>query len=105
MRSAETLWNRLILCRKYFGCEETGRRFLRKSSGTAGEQLCGIQADGKKNPGHFPGLWLQCFDMRKGTWNHELCSQFGVPERILPSIYNSDEIVGCVTEEAAKLQD
>lgn len=41
--------------------------------------------------------------MRRGIWNHELCSLFGIPERILPPIYNSDEIVGCVTEEAEKL--
>lgn len=58
---------------------------------------------GKRTQDISQGYGLQCFDMRKGTWNHELCSQFGVPERILPSIYNSDEIVGCVTEEAAKL--
>ena len=49
------------------------------------------------------GYGYQCFDMHNGTWDKELCRAFGIEERILPPIYDCHQVVGYVTEEAAKV--
>lgn len=49
------------------------------------------------------GYGLHCFDARTGTWNKEMCKQLGVPIDFLPDIYECHQVVGYVTEQAAKL--
>ena len=48
------------------------------------------------------GYGLHCFDMHTGTWNEEMCEKLGIPMRLLPDIYPCHEVVGTVTEKAAK---
>lgn len=48
------------------------------------------------------GYGLHCFDMHTGTWNEEMCEKLGIPIRLLPDIYACHEVVGTVTEQAAK---
>ena len=47
------------------------------------------------------GYGLHCFDMRKGTWDEEMCGRLGIPREFLPEICACDEIIGTVTKEAA----
>jgi xylulokinase len=42
------------------------------------------------------------FDIRKRIWDEEICVTLGIPLEILPQIKGSWEIIGEVTEEAAK---
>jgi xylulokinase len=49
------------------------------------------------------GYGLQCFDMRRGEWNEDMCKMLGVDQYLLPDIYASHEIVGKVTAQAAAL--
>lgn len=49
------------------------------------------------------GYGFHCFDMRTGTWDKKMCEQLGIPTHFLPDIYDCHQIVGYVTEEAAKL--
>lgn len=49
------------------------------------------------------GYGLHCFDMHTGTWNKEMCELLGIPFDFLPDIYECHQVVGYVTEEAAKL--
>ncbi len=44
----------------------------------------------------------QCFDMRRGTWNPEMCRRFDLPASILPPISACDAIVGRVTAGASQ---
>ncbi len=44
----------------------------------------------------------QMFDMRNMSWSKEILKITGIPERILPGIHPSQEIVGKVTAEAAQ---
>lgn len=48
------------------------------------------------------GYGLQCFDIRKGTWDEGLCAEFGISPDILPPICNSDVVVGGVSAIAAE---
>lgn len=48
------------------------------------------------------GYGLHCFDMRKGIWDRNMCGQMGISEALLPDIYRCDEVIGTVTESAAK---
>lgn len=48
------------------------------------------------------GYGFHCFDMRKGVWSEEMCKELGIPRKMLPDIYPCHEIVGTVTEKAAK---
>ena len=48
------------------------------------------------------GYGLHCFDMHTGTWSEEMCEKLGIPMRLLPDIYPCHEVVGTVTEQAAK---
>lgn len=49
------------------------------------------------------GYGLHCFDMHTGTWNEDMCKKLGIPMELLPDIYDCHQVVGTVTEEAAKL--
>lgn len=42
------------------------------------------------------------FDIKKRTWNEEICENLGIPIEILPEVKGSWEVIGEVTEEAAK---
>lgn len=48
------------------------------------------------------GYGLHCFDMHTGTWNEEMCEALGIPRFILPDISPCHEIIGTVTEKAAR---
>lgn len=48
------------------------------------------------------GYGWHCFDMHTGKWNEEMCEALGIPRSFLPDIYACHEVVGTVTEEAAK---
>lgn len=48
------------------------------------------------------GYGLHCFDMRKGKWNEEMCRELGFSPELLPKIVPCHEIIGTVTEEAAR---
>jgi xylulokinase len=61
-------------------------------------RLTGIASQDKSQ-----GYGLHCFDMHKARWNKEMCSRLGIPIDFLPEIYDCHEIVGHVTEEAARL--
>ena len=43
-----------------------------------------------------------CFDMRKGKWDDALCREMGLKPSMLPDIADCHQIVGRVTEEAAR---
>jgi len=50
------------------------------------------------------GYGLHCFDIKKGMWNNDMANRMGIDIKMLPEkIYQCHEIVGTVTEEAAKL--
>ncbi len=49
------------------------------------------------------GYGLHCFDMHTGTWNEEMCDRLGFSSTLLPDIYECHQVVGNITEEAAKL--
>ncbi|MBQ4564229.1 MAG: xylulokinase [Lachnospiraceae bacterium] len=48
------------------------------------------------------GYGFHCFDMRKGTWDLEMCERIGIPMRLLPPIFACHEVIGTVTEKAAE---
>ena len=48
------------------------------------------------------GYGLHCFDMHSGTWNEEMCEKFGISMDILPVIHACHDVIGGVTEKAAK---
>lgn len=48
------------------------------------------------------GYGFHCFDMHTGTWDDEMCEKLGIPRSFLPEIYACHEVVGMVTEKAAK---
>jgi len=48
------------------------------------------------------GYGLQCFDMRTGNWDKQLCEEMGINPDFLPEIFPSHQVIGKVTEEAAK---
>ena len=45
----------------------------------------------------------QCFDMRTGKWDFELCEEMGIRHSLLPDIYPCHAVVGKVTRSAAEL--
>ena len=49
------------------------------------------------------GYGLHCFDMHKGIWNETMCERLGIPTRLLPDIYECHQLVGYITEAAAKI--
>ncbi len=56
---------------------------------------------GKMTQDMSQGYGLHCFDMRRGTWNVDMCSSLGIPAGLLPDIYPCHEVIGSVTERAA----
>ena len=61
-------------------------------------KLCGAVSQDRSQ-----GYGWQCYDIQKGKWNVPYCLEAGLDSSILPEIYRSDEIVGKVTAEAARL--
>ena len=49
------------------------------------------------------GYGLHCFDMRKAEWDLDMAKSLGIPADFLPPIYKCTDVVGKVTEEAAKI--
>lgn len=47
------------------------------------------------------GYGFHCFDMKKGSWDVQMCGRLGIPRRLLPDIFPCDQIVGRVTAGAA----
>ncbi len=48
------------------------------------------------------GYGLCCYDMRQGQWDTGMCERLGVRSSLLPALYPCHQIVGGVTEEAAR---
>lgn len=48
------------------------------------------------------GYGLSCFDIRRGEWDEALCRESDVRPSLLPTLYDSHEIVGRVHREAAE---
>ena len=48
------------------------------------------------------GYGLCCFDMRRGMWDYGLCRRLGIRESLLPPLFDSHQVVGRVTEAAAR---
>lgn len=48
------------------------------------------------------GYGLHCFDMKKGTWDEEMCERLGIPASFLPELFPCHAVVGTVTDRAAK---
>ena len=49
------------------------------------------------------GYGWHCFDMRKNTWDMEMCGKMGISTSLLPDILDCHQIAGTVTEKAAEL--
>jgi xylulokinase len=49
------------------------------------------------------GYGCHCFDMRHGCWDEAMCNCLGVQSGLLPPLYASHQVVGGVSEGAAKL--
>ena len=49
------------------------------------------------------GYGYHCFDMRNGTWDADMCGKLGIDMNMLPDIYPCHQVVGEITESAAKL--
>lgn len=45
---------------------------------------------------------FHCFNMRTGQWDDAMCEAMGIPRSFLPEIVPCHQVVGTVTEEAAK---
>ncbi len=45
---------------------------------------------------------FHCFNMRTGQWDDEMCKAMDIPRSFLPEIVACHDVVGTVTEEAAK---
>lgn len=60
-----------------------------KLGGRAGTDYCGASTSG-------------LFDTASLSWSSEACGHFGIPERLLPALEPSDEIIGHVSEAASK---
>ncbi|MDO4633643.1 MAG: xylulokinase [Eubacteriales bacterium] len=48
------------------------------------------------------GYGLHCFDMHTGTYDEKMCEKLGIPRSFLPRIHACDDVIGSVTEKAAK---
>lgn len=45
---------------------------------------------------------FHCFNMRTGQWDDEMCKAMDIPRSFLPEIVACHDVVGTITEEAAK---
>lgn len=70
--------------------------FLQSNSFIA-YRLTGVLSQDKSQ-----GYGLHCYDMRKGCWDEEMCRKMGINLSLLPPIYDCHQVVGTVTEKAAK---
>lgn len=70
--------------------------FLQSNSFIA-YRLTGVLSQDKSQ-----GYGLHCYDMRKGCWDEEMCRKMGINPSLLPPIYDCHQVVGTVTEKAAK---
>lgn len=57
---------------------------------------------GEMTQEYSQGYGLHCFDTHKRTWDFSMCEALGIPGRLLPDLYACHEVVGTVTEKAAK---
>lgn len=48
------------------------------------------------------GYGIHCFDMRKQTWDDEMCEALEIPRSFLPELVPSHQVVGEVTEKASE---
>ena len=48
------------------------------------------------------GIYMACFDMRKGCWDDEMCGMLDIPRRLLPELMLSHRVAGRLTKEAAE---
>lgn len=48
------------------------------------------------------GYGLHCYDMKNGKWDQDMCERLGISKTMLPKIYECSEVVGSLTEQAAK---
>lgn len=46
---------------------------------------------------------FHCFDMKTGKWDDDMCEKMGISRSILPEIVPCHQVIGTVTNEAAKL--
>jgi len=49
------------------------------------------------------GYGLHCFNMQEGTWDFDMCRELGIAPALLPDIYPCHQVVGTVTEAAARV--
>lgn len=49
------------------------------------------------------GYGLHCFDMKERKWNLPMCEALGIPAEFLPRLCECHEIIGTVTQSAAKV--
>lgn len=49
------------------------------------------------------GYGIHCFDMKKMQWDYDMAKELGIPKKFLPKIYNCHDVVGVVTESAARI--
>lgn len=48
------------------------------------------------------GYGLQCYDIKKGSWDQDLCRELGIDPGFLPEIFPSHQVIGKVNQKAAK---
>ncbi len=48
------------------------------------------------------GYGLHCFDMRRGQWDADMAEKLGIDLTLLPDLVPSHQVVGTVTQEAAR---
>lgn len=48
------------------------------------------------------GYGLHCFDMRRGSWDRDMCKALGIEYDFLPDIYDCHQVVGFLTDAAAE---
>ena len=65
-------------------------------AGYCSYRLSGVFSINKGDAGLF-----YPYDYQKGVWNAALAEQIGIPIDKYPQIYNSDDVIGTVTEQAA----
>lgn len=61
-----------------------------------------FKLSGKYSQDMSQGYGLHCFHMKTGSWDEKMCRRLGVEPSFLPDIYSCHEVVGAVTEKAAK---
>jgi len=49
------------------------------------------------------GYGWHCFDMRKNVWDIDMCEKMGIGASLLPDIFDCHQIIGTVSEKAARL--